>query len=72
MPHDVPQGPWEKLGADYFEFQSNQYLLVADYYSRFPVIRRARSTTASATVDMMKQIFSEYGIPKSLMSDNGP
>ena len=72
MPHDVPQGPWEKLGADYFEFQSNQYLSVADYYSHFPVIRRARSTTASATVDMMKQIFSEYGIPKSLMSDNGP
>ena len=72
MPHEVPQGPWEKVAVDFFEFQSSQYLLIADYYSRFPVIRRARSTTASATIDTLKQIFSEYGIPKTLMSDNGP
>ena len=71
-PHEAPQGPWEKLAIDFFEFQSNSYLLIADYYSRFPVIRRVRSTTASATIDILKQEFSEYGIPKTVMSDNGP
>ena len=72
MPHEVPQGPWEKIGVDFFEFQSTNYLLIADYYSRFPVIRKVRSTTASATIDTLKQVFSEYGVPKTVMSDNGP
>ena len=72
MPHEVPQGPWEKLGVDFFEFQSINYLLIADYYSRFPVIRKVCSTTARATVDTLKQVFSEYGVPKTVISDNGP
>ena len=72
MPHKVPQGPWEKLGVDFFEFQSSKYILVADYYSRFPVVRKVRSTTVSAAVDTLKQVFSEYGFPKTVMLDNGP
>lgn len=30
MPLEVPQGPWEKLAIEFFEFQSNSYLLIAD------------------------------------------
>ena len=69
MPHE---GPWEKLGVDFFEFQSTTYLLIADYYSRFPVVRKVRSTNASATAKMLKQVLSEYGVPKTVMSANGP
>ena len=71
LPHEVPQGPWEKLGIDFFEFQSTTYLLIADYYSRFPVIRKVRSTKASATTDP-KQVFSECGVPQTVMTDNSP
>lgn len=31
MPHEVPQGPWENLATDFFEFHSNSYLLIADF-----------------------------------------
>jgi len=31
--------PWEKLGTDIFEFKGKKYLMIVDYYSRFPVIR---------------------------------
>ena len=72
LPHEVPQGPWEKLGINFFEFQFTTYLLVADYYSRFPVIRKVRSTNASATTEILKQVFSEYGVPQTVMTDNGP
>ena len=40
LPNEVPQGPWEKLGIDFFEFQSTTHLLIADYYGRFPVIQK--------------------------------
>ena len=59
LPHEVPQGPW--LGIDFLEFQSTTYLLIADYYSGFPVIRKVCSTNASATNETLKQGFSEYG-----------
>ena len=72
LPHEVPQGPWEKLGIDFFEFQSITYLLIADYYSRFPVVRKVRSTNANATTETLKQVFSEYGVPQTVMTDNGP
>lgn len=61
LAHEVPQGPWEKLGVDFFEFQFTIYFLIADYYSRFPVVRRVCSTTVSATAEILKQVFSRYG-----------
>ena len=72
LTHEVPQGPWKNLGIDFFEFQSTTYLLIAECYSRFPVIRKVSSTTTSATTETLKQVFSEYGVPQTIMTDNGP
>ena len=72
MPHEVPQGLWEKIRADFFVFESTNYLLIANYYSQFPIIRRIRSTITNATIDVMKQVFSTCGVPKTEMSDQGP
>jgi len=70
LPHEVPQRPWEKLGIDFFEFQSTTYLLTAD--RTFPAVRKVHGTTASATTEMLKQVFSEYGVPQTVMTDNSP
>ncbi len=61
MPHAIPHGPQEKVWVDFFEFQSKRYL-----------VRRPKVTTANATIDILKQVFSEYDIPKTLVSDDGP
>ena len=72
IPHDIPANPWEKLGIDFFEWNGKHYLLVADYYSKFPIIRTMSSTTASATISVLKTIFGEYGIPQAVFTDQGP
>ena len=36
LPHEVPQRPWQKLGANIFELNSKSYLLVVDYYPKHP------------------------------------
>ena len=69
MPHEVLQGPWEKIGADFFEFEFTSYLLIANYYSKVSIIRGMRSTMTNATIDVMKQVFSENSVPKRVMSD---
>ena len=67
-----PCRPWERLSSDMFQFGGQQYLLLTDQYSRFPIIRRLKSTTSSAVINHLKSIFAEHGIPLQLITDNGP
>ena len=60
------------LQRNFFKFQSTTYLLIADYYSRFPVIWKVHSTNASATTKILTQVPSEYGVPQTVMTDNSP
>ena len=64
MPHEVPQGLWEKIAANFFEFGSTNYPLIADYYIQFPIVRRMRSTMTNTTIDVMKLVFSKYSVSK--------
>ena len=34
-PTPFPECPWQELGADFFQCQSCDYLIVVDYYSRY-------------------------------------
>jgi transposase InsO family protein len=70
-PHTVPTGSWEKLGMDLFEIQGTHYLLVADYFSKFPVVRKLKTLTSAELVGHCKEIFSEYGVPRSVYTDQG-
>ena len=35
---EVPLHAWERLGIDLFELNKEYFLLIIDYYSRFPII----------------------------------
>ena len=41
--HEVPRGPWIKLGIDLFELNKRQYLLIVAYFSKFPFICKLHS-----------------------------
>ena len=36
LPHPVPVHPWEKVGIDYFTLDGKDFLLIVDYYSKYP------------------------------------
>lgn len=69
---DLPTAPWEKVGTDLFHCNGKDYLLVIDYYSNFPEIALLSSATASSVITHVKSIFARHGIPKTVVSDNGP
>ena len=71
IPHDVPSMPWVKLGIDIFEHRSHHYLLVADYFSKFPIVRQLSNQTSGHVIDLLKTIFAEYGIPAVVYTDQG-
>ena len=64
---DVPSGPWEIVGTDLFDLDGSTYILVSDYYSKMPFVRRLRAETSGAVIGKLKTIFSEHGI----LSDGG-
>ena len=69
---EVPVYAWTKLVTDIFHFEGASYLLVVDYTSRFPVVCKLTSMTSQHIATQCKLIFSEYGWPETLISDNGP
>ena len=72
LPHDIPDGPWQVLATDIFHLDGNDYIIVADYYSKMPFVRRLTSNSTSTTViSVLKQLFGQHGIPHKLLSDNG-
>ena len=71
QPHDIPEGPWRKLGIDYFTFDGNSYVLICDYFSKFPFLYRAKTSFWSLR-DRLVDLFSIEGYPDEIVSDNGP
>ena len=71
MPTPLPDYPWQVVGSDLFELKGEQYLLIVDYFLRFPEVIKMTTTTSAAIITALKSIFSRYGIPEVLRSDNG-
>nr|XP_050025116.1 uncharacterized protein K02A2.6-like [Dermacentor andersoni] len=57
---------------DLFHLNGQTFILVVDYYSRFPEVVTVRSTTAQAFIDALKSIYARNVIPQEVRSDNGP
>ena len=64
--------PWTKVATAIFHFKNESYLLLVDYTSKFPIVHKLTSTMAQQVASHMKLIFSEYGWPETIVSDNGP
>ena len=64
--------PWMKVATNIFHFENDSYLLIGDYTSKFPIVHKLMSTMAQQVASQMKLIFSVYGWPETIVSDNGP
>ena len=71
IPSEIPSRPWKPVSADLFYVQQAWFLVVVDYNSKFPFVKKLHNLTARAVVNEMKMLFAENGIPRSLQCDNG-
>ena len=71
MPHEIPTRPWQTVGTDIFHYNSDDYLIMCDYYSKFPFIKKLAKMDSQTVVDCTKSVFAEQGIPERIISDNG-
>ncbi|XP_037928832.1 uncharacterized protein K02A2.6-like [Teleopsis dalmanni] len=71
-PWPKPSDSWERLHIDYAgPIDSYYYLVVIDAFSKWPEIIQTKSITATQTISSLKEIFARFGLPKTIVSDNG-
>lgn len=69
----LPEAPWKELSVDFAELPNKEYLLlITDDYSRYPVVEIVKSTSATTVIPKLDKVFSEFGVPDIVRSDNGP
>ena len=52
-------------------YQGGKYLIVVDYYSRYPIIRKLDNITAKTVSDKFTSLILEFGIPQEIVADFG-
>ena len=70
--HPIPNQAWTKIAADPFCLYGHCYLLIIDFYSKFIVIETLKNLQSSTVINKCQKIFSQFGTPKELVTDNGP
>ena len=70
-PWDWSIEPMDRVHIDFFEFENNKFLAMVDSYSKWIEIKVANSWKTDNTTKTLKLWFSQFGIPKQLVSDNG-
>lgn len=71
LQHEFVTWPWARVAADLCEFDDRVLLVVSDYYSNFIEVARLSNLTSHAVIKELKAIFARYGVPDTLVTDNG-
>ena len=69
-----PSGPWQDCSADLMGPlpSGKSILVVVDYYSRFYKVVILRKMMSADVIEAISPMFTRFGIPYSLRTDNGP
>ena len=73
-PTPTPSCPWQMCATDIFMLEGVDHLIVGDFYSKIIFVRSLPpgQSNANKVVSLLKEMFSEHGIPEVFCSDNGP
>ena len=65
----MPPHAWHTLASDLFYINKQNYTV--DYFSKYPVLRKMPNINSAALVYVMSEIFTEWGPPHTIKTDNG-
>ena len=72
LAREIPMVPWTLLEMDLFTLDDHTFLLVVDVMSRFPVVRILNTESSRSVLNALKGIYCDFGLPKRVITDNGP
>ena len=72
IPWNWPTRPFQRIHLDFFQKGSDHFQAVIDSHSKWLEVKHMSSTTTERTVDELRLIFAQHGLPEEVVSDNGP
>ena len=69
---DLPNIPWYTISADLLTVEGKHYLTIADYYTKYPFVESLTDLSSKAITEIMRKITAMFGIPNTIITDNGP
>ncbi|KAF2899035.1 hypothetical protein ILUMI_07140, partial [Ignelater luminosus] len=71
-PWEPAQKPFDRVHVDFAgPFMGTYYFILIDAFRRWPEIHSVKNITTSTTINICNKIFSSFGLPQVLVSDNG-
>ena len=68
-----PTRPFEHVSADMFSFSGREYMVYVDRFTGWPIVEPFnKAPTSSKTIEALKKIFRDTGVPLVFASDGGP
>ena len=72
IPSTLPDYPWQQVAADLFQLKGSDYIVIVDYFSRYPEVHKLTTTTSKSIINTLKTALARHGVPETLRTDNGP
>ena len=69
---ELPPFPWHTLATDIFYWKRMDFLIVADVFSKYFLVRKLVNSTSAAVCAEIATIVTELGLPHIIRSDSGP
>ena len=69
---ELPPFPWHTLATDVFYLKRMDFLIVADVFLKYFLVRKLANSTSAAICAELATIVTELGLPHIIRSDNGP
>ena len=69
---ELPPFPWYTLATNLFYQKKMDFLIVADVFSKYILVRKLSNSTSAAVCIESSMIVRELGLPHIIRSDNGP
>ena len=70
--HEIPQYPWQVVGADFFRLNGRDFLVRVDCWSGYWELDKVTDLTTTTVKMHMRRQFARYGVPVRVITDNGP
>ena len=72
QPWKWPTRPWARIHLDYASpFLGRMFLILIDAHLKWIEAFCNTSATSSATVECLRQVFAQFGVPETVVTDNG-
>jgi transposase InsO family protein len=69
----VPSEAWSRVHVDFAgPYEGFTWLIMVDAYTKWLEVLKMTTTTATATIAKLREVYARTGFPRVMVSDNGP